>query len=547
MCRRHFGRVLIGDPDLRGVSIAVCLLATAWCFPGLAAEHQPSKQGNRFLFIVSTSSAMSRSRDATARQLAGFVGNGLEGWLKAGDTYGVWTYNGQIDTRFPMQTWNPGEAASLAEKTQQYLSGQACQGKEVPAAFMPALTRVIDSVKDVIVLIVNDGTQPLNGTPFDVEINKARAQVLPEMKQLRQPVITALLVRKGQIEKWGVNSPELRLPLPNPSALITMTPAKDESLPLKQNADGGAPNPASNTVTAAVSPAPAAGASNLPVRPKAALTNLAKVEPKAEPASSINPSAAPTQANTAPAASRAAIIMTRDTIPSKSWMDLPGQTQAVAQVPQAATNASAAGQASLLASNAAPTARASGTHEPSSATGLVNATTAPRSNAQAGNSISMGPLLAPDDLLPATDGAASSAATASGSFPRNEGAASAIPQPDRSSSPLMETAPSFNVTPDFGPREDRDHSQAAALHLALLACGFLSGALLAGAMVWRWQQSRRRTSLITQGYGRVRHQQAASSSTRSTTEPVNSDPGVPHSSPGSLETSVDRHHAPQQA
>ena len=108
------------NPEFRSPSGRFCpqaLLATAlwaaWAcvIPvGLAAANTnsaPSRgESDRYLLIVDTSAAMERNAENTPRIVGQLMASGMIGQARAGDTFGLWTYNEVLRTGdFPLQRW----------------------------------------------------------------------------------------------------------------------------------------------------------------------------------------------------------------------------------------------------------------------------------------------------------------------------------------------------------------------------------------------------------------------------------------------------------
>jgi hypothetical protein len=442
-----------------------------------------------------------------------------------------------------MQVWTPADAPTLAGKTQDYLDSLSCQKKEDPNAFMPALLRVVESVKEVTVLIINDGTQPFRGTAHDDEINKARAQVLPEMKQLRQPVITTWVVKQGKIDKWGVSSPELRLPLPSPPAVVPPALAtNDESLPLRNVASNPASASTIHGITTGAMPLLPANTPNSKEGSPAVVSNLPTREVEQPAIASreiILPAAAPKP--TPPVASRPAIIMTRDNQPSKSWMDLPTQPQTLAGTAQISHDTNTPAGRAPASSTTAQQASASNTNSTLAGTNAPIASGLLPSTAPVRVAASAATLVEPEELAPNAGAKPGHHEGTNGSRP-HEGAAS-------DADPSALAGVGFKIAPDFLPAIRQPQAQLALPRWALFGAGCLCGAILAGGMVWRWRRARARSSLITSGYSLVRHPQAAylSHPRPRSASPTSQEVEQVQADLRAFDAGVDRHHAAQKA
>jgi hypothetical protein len=206
---------LTWSPRWQSALLPPLLLLALAGFLSLRAAPPP-ETGNRYLFVVDTSSSMKRMVEPLQKTLFELIDGGLEGWMRNGDTYGLWTYSDENSTAFPMQVWTERQKQGLGAFTAGFLRKQPFKKRGRLAVVLPDLFAVINAVKDVTVVIISDGESPIKGTPFDPDINAVTKRVAAEMRAAKKPVIIALVAQGGQIVKWGVNSPEMMVPLPKP-------------------------------------------------------------------------------------------------------------------------------------------------------------------------------------------------------------------------------------------------------------------------------------------------------------------------------------------
>src|SRR5687768_3830984 len=84
------------------------VLATAMAAPQPAKPPPPRPDGNRFLFILETSSGMNQLEHGGRQAIFDLIYSGVDGRMRRGDTFGVWTFNGGVHSGIvPMQTWDP--------------------------------------------------------------------------------------------------------------------------------------------------------------------------------------------------------------------------------------------------------------------------------------------------------------------------------------------------------------------------------------------------------------------------------------------------------
>jgi len=161
---------------------------------------KPARDGARFLFIVDTSASM-KSIDAGTRQTVfDLLFSGIDGYMRTGDTFGVWTYNDQIGAgRYPMKVWDAEDAVDQASNATLFVREQEYTGDNRIEELMMKLSGVSRAATNVNVLLITDGDTKMQGTPVDREINSVYAQRNKERKAAKKPFITTLIVENGRI------------------------------------------------------------------------------------------------------------------------------------------------------------------------------------------------------------------------------------------------------------------------------------------------------------------------------------------------------------
>ncbi len=278
----------------------------------LAAEFTHVLQlnsGNRFLFIVDTSSNM-RSLDLANRQaLFDLVYFGINQQMTNGDTFGIWTFNKALHAgEFPLQTWNSTNNLQLGSRAATFLKQKSYSGKCNLDLVMTNVNALVRTIRDVNIVLLTDGTTPIHGTPFDEQINLAWQNRAAARAKAEKPFVTALAARNGKFSAVFVSLPGEPVLLPPPSLpqlAKTKPTAKPDSLaktnqiasqPLIMKGSAGMPNLAiatpapvtePNTLPKPVSSQPLATAPASTERDKPAPVALAapiKAEPMEAPA-----------------------------------------------------------------------------------------------------------------------------------------------------------------------------------------------------------------------------------------------------------------------
>src|SRR5882724_7326107 len=151
--------------------LALCVLAIA---SASAAPKETAPEGNRFLFVVETSSAMLPFEHAGRQAVFDLIYSGINGQIHSNDTIGVWTFGETIHAGlFPMQVWLPEQKLQLAGQIGLFVKNQHYDKQAHLDRVVAKLLPLITSVKDVTVLIVTGHDAIWKGTTFDQEINLA--------------------------------------------------------------------------------------------------------------------------------------------------------------------------------------------------------------------------------------------------------------------------------------------------------------------------------------------------------------------------------------
>ena len=212
---------------------------------GFSAQAQVAS--NRYLFIVETAKAMKPQMPAVRQCLRDLLGAGLGGQLRAGDTLGFWTYDADLHAgAFPLQTWDPNAQDEIIQGVDDFLKQLRLQNEARIMQLLPPMFQVIKDSDTITVLIFSDGLQALQGTPFDLVINKIYAEHAAELRVAKIPFVTILQARGGKIvncvinpANGPINIPRLAATKPAPAPIGTNTapqPVAFAPRPVKTNA-----------------------------------------------------------------------------------------------------------------------------------------------------------------------------------------------------------------------------------------------------------------------------------------------------------------------
>src|SRR5687767_13157288 len=165
--------------------------------PATPAKTIPD--GNRFLFILETSAAMNKLEHGGRQAIFDLIYSGMDGRMRNGDTYGIWTFNELPYVGFyPMQIWDARKNLEQATAAGRFLKTRKYEKNGNLTNLLQQVQTVVRMVKDLNVVIVTDANTLSSGTPFDPEINAQYLAHAPQVRETKRPLITTLTARAGQ-------------------------------------------------------------------------------------------------------------------------------------------------------------------------------------------------------------------------------------------------------------------------------------------------------------------------------------------------------------
>ena len=245
------------------------LLLAAWCaLPFAAPAQAPARTPNvRYLFIIDHSAGLSKLAQNTQATVFEMLATGFYGQARAGEIFGVWTFNDTVDQRaLPLQTWLPELNHAIATRTAKFV--QSLQYRRSPRLDR-AVADMLDAIKlcdSLVVFLISDGADVVVGTPFDRPINITYGHRLEELRLARRPFVTTFVSHRGEIVDWSVTAGGEKIVIPL-GPIAAQLAAMDFL---------AAPVPGTTGVTAEISPAPVAPVLPAPVvfsAPRAADTH----------------------------------------------------------------------------------------------------------------------------------------------------------------------------------------------------------------------------------------------------------------------------------
>ena len=241
------------------------LAATAMAAPQPSKPAKPPKPvGNRFLFILETSSGMTKLEHGGRQAVFDLIYSGVDGRMRRGDTYGIWPFNEQVFSGLvPMQTWDPQKRLEQASAVGRYLRTHKYEKEGNIPLLMKQLESVVRGAQDVNIFIVTDGNTAFAGTLFDQVINAGfeanRSQVLNGKK----PLVVTLVARQGAFAAASVTPAGDKIelaelpPVTNAVPAVAEAPAEEatpgkSSGKVSQNGVEGEPKTAQTTNAPAI-------------------------------------------------------------------------------------------------------------------------------------------------------------------------------------------------------------------------------------------------------------------------------------------------------
>lgn len=315
--------------------------------PPAPVPLKPAPDGSRFLFIMDMSSSMKATDPANRQALFDLIFTGFEGQMRHGDSFGLWLFSDEVRAgEFPLQIWDEQRPLEVASRATQFVRSQKYSGKPRLDEVVAKMLQVARSVKDVHLVLISTGEQPLRGTPLDASINEAYTRRQPERRKLGQPLLTTLNVRHGEMVSATVTlaGEYIELPtrpVPPPAAASTPAPVASAPTPAPRRI---VPTPAAPAPKAIELPRPTTTRSEPtepPTRtwtPAPPATTPAAI-PKTDPitaAAVASPKPAAPSAPPAPVAQTPSPARTNETVVTTAALRTPATTPPAAPAPEPA-------------------------------------------------------------------------------------------------------------------------------------------------------------------------------------------------------------------
>jgi hypothetical protein len=263
--------------------IAVILLAAILCRAD-DAPQSPKRMENRFLIVIDTSSSMRSRTNGIEEAIAGLLKTDMHGEFRKGDTLGIWTYDENIHSDFPMQTWSKEKKDAITSDVMRYLRHQRYENRSHLNKVLGSIGKILAQSGRLTVILIHDGSELIRGTEFDGDINDLQKKYSRQFRSAHQPMVTVLSARFGQVFDYSINYPTS---ITIPHTAIPLPPPETNAPPVI--AVAAAVVPPTNAVPAEATPPPRRFEIIM-----AGTNNLSRTTSQTEPAAS-NPS--PPQGN----------------------------------------------------------------------------------------------------------------------------------------------------------------------------------------------------------------------------------------------------------
>jgi hypothetical protein len=171
-----------------------------------AAQAQGQTE-NRFLFVINTSSAMRRMTNGISEAVLGLIKSGMQGQMRDADTFGIWTYDEKLHTDFPMKVWTHEDLDALTANASAFLAGIHFEKRAHLDNVLPPVRQIIANSRVLTVIFIFDGTETMQGTGFDKDINDLHKEFGRQIRADNIPFVTVLAAHDGKIFDYRVRTP----------------------------------------------------------------------------------------------------------------------------------------------------------------------------------------------------------------------------------------------------------------------------------------------------------------------------------------------------
>ena len=192
-------------------ALCVCLALSLSARDALPTDNSTSDVAQprpiyRYLFLFETSSSMSRQKAIAADTAHRLILSGIYGRMRAGDTFGLWTFDERLHTNvFPSQMWDPRRRRDTANRAYRFLLDQRLNKRDLSLnQALDALTQEAKTSGSLTAFLFTDGSEPVKGTPFDEAINAIFTKHAAGMRKAKKPFVTVFVAQDGKFAAHAV-------------------------------------------------------------------------------------------------------------------------------------------------------------------------------------------------------------------------------------------------------------------------------------------------------------------------------------------------------
>lgn len=231
------------------VSAALVILPCALLLVPFPARAASSTNGppTRHVIVVENSAHMKAQREQAADLVSRLMLDGFRRRIQVGEVVELWVIENDINTNaLPAFRWHPIAAVDDSNSAFRFLRSLKSSAESVDLkTIFPRLDLPNPKIPQLLVYLVTSGVDPIEGTPFDDQINPIFRDHHRRLSEAGQPFVTVLAAQDGEWSGHGV-TPGDRNPY------IPLFP------PREKETDTSSPTPSTNTAAPPLQPTAAA-------------------------------------------------------------------------------------------------------------------------------------------------------------------------------------------------------------------------------------------------------------------------------------------------
>lgn len=217
--------ILVAEPSLKtasakrdrlqGMSRALALLLAllAMLSSPLSGQTTLTPSTPRYLFLIDSSSSMSRMAGSTRQLVFDLIFTGAQGRMEPGSIYDLWLFNDRaITNQFRLMNWDPMLNRALANNASEFLKGMRYEKSVRWDRLWPSLQPLLAKNRPLTLFLVSDGYEEMEGTPFDESLNEIYRAQRREARREKIPIVTILEARQGRLAAFAVSRPGSAIP-----------------------------------------------------------------------------------------------------------------------------------------------------------------------------------------------------------------------------------------------------------------------------------------------------------------------------------------------